>query len=178
MDALASSHNASPASASEQALIALRRILKAVDSHSRTLARDTSLTPSQLAVLKELAATGSAQPSDLARSAGLKQATISILLDRLQERGLVQRARGDTDRRTVFVQITPAGRETLKAAPDLLQSAFGARFAALPDWEQAYVNAALTRLVALLGAGGIDASPVLDVGPVTDLPLTESPEKA
>ncbi|MFN3313825.1 MAG: MarR family winged helix-turn-helix transcriptional regulator [Hyphomonas sp.] len=178
MNPSVASHESVPAHASEQALIALRRILKAVDSHSRTLARDTSLTPSQLAVLKELAATGGAQPGDLARSAGLKQATISILLDRLQARGLVQRARGNTDRRTVFVQITPAGRETLSAAPDLLQAAFGARFAALPDWEQAYINAALTRLVALLGAGGIDASPVLDVGPVTDLPLTEAPEEA
>ncbi|MFN7057187.1 MarR family winged helix-turn-helix transcriptional regulator, partial [Hyphomonas sp.] len=113
MNPSAAPRDSVPAHASEQALIALRRILKAVDSHSRTLARDTSLTPSQLAVLKELAATGGAQPGDLARSAGLKQATISILLDRLQARGLVQRARGNTDRRTVFVQITPAGRETL-----------------------------------------------------------------
>ena len=40
----------------------------------------------------------------------------------------------------------------------------------LPAWEQAYINAALMRLVALLGAGAIDASPVLDVGAVTDLP--------
>ncbi len=178
MDASAPLEPSRPVNASEQALIALRRIVKAVDSQSRMLARDTNLTPSQLAVLKELAETGGAQPGDLARSAGLKQATISILLDRLQERGLVRRARGNTDRRTVFVQITPAGRETLSAAPDLLQAAFGARFAALPDWEQAYVNAALTRLVALLGAGGIDASPVLDVGPVTDLPMPEAPEGA
>lgn len=164
-DALESSH-----AASETALISLRRILKAVEAQSRALARDTSLTPSQLVVLKELAQRGGAQPGELARAAGLKQATISILLDKLQARGLVLRSRGDADRRTVRVQITPEGRQMLSAAPDLLQAEFGARFAHLPDWEQAYINAALTRLVSLLGAADIDASPILDVGPVTDLP--------
>ncbi len=160
----------SPPEPAEQALISLRRILKAVDAHARSLARDTSLTPSQLVVLKELAAKGAAQPGELARAAGLKQATISILLDRLQARGLIQRTRGSADRRTVQVQITPEGRAMLAEAPDLLQAEFGARFARLPDWEQAYVNAALTRLVALLGAEGIDASPVLDVGAINELP--------
>ena len=156
--------------ASGQALISLRRILKAVEAHSRTLARDTSLTPSQLVVLKELAGRESAQPGELAKAAGLKQATISILLDKLQARGLVVRNRGDADRRTVLVQITRLGRQILAEAPDLLQAEFDARFARLPDWEKAYINAALTRLVALLGAGNIDASPILDVGRVTDLP--------
>ncbi|MBA3069220.1 MAG: MarR family transcriptional regulator [Hyphomonas sp.] len=160
----------SPPIAADQALISLRRILKAVDAQARTLARDTSLTPSQIVVLKELAARESVQPGELARSAGLKQATISILLDRLQERGLVQRTRGDEDRRTVRVQITPDGRQVLSEAPDLLQTQFGGRFESLPEWEQAYINAALTRLVALLGATDIDASPVLDVGGLTDLP--------
>jgi MarR family transcriptional regulator, organic hydroperoxide resistance regulator len=157
-------------SAADQALVSLRRIVKVVDSQARTLARDTSLTPSQLVVLSELTAAESVQPSELARAASLKQATISILLDRLQERGLVQRARGNTDRRTVRVQITPEGRRVLAEAPDLLHVEFGTRFEKLPVWEQAYINAALLRLVALLGASAIDASPVLDVGAVTDLP--------
>ncbi len=160
----------SPPRPADAALVSLRRIVKVVDAQARTLARDTSLTPSQLIVLSELASSESLQPGELARAASLKQATISILLDRLQERGLVQRARGDTDRRTVRVQITPEGRRVLADAPDLLQVEFGARFEELPSWEQAYINAALMRLVALLGAGAIDASPVLDVGAVTDLP--------
>jgi len=159
-----------PTSAADQALISLRRILKAVEAQARTLARVTSLTPSQIVVLKELAAKDGTQPGELARAAGLKQATISILLDRLQERGLIQRTRGDTDRRTVRVQITPDGERVLADAPDLLQTEFGGRFEQLPEWEQAYINAALTRLVALLGAGSIDASPVLDVGGLTELP--------
>ena len=155
---------------SASALVALRRIVKAVEAHARRLARDTSLTPSQVGVLKDLSVKAGAQPGELARSSGLKQATISILLDRLQERGLVLRARGDADRRTVVVQITPEGRRTLAETPDLLQTEFADRFDRLPDWEQAYLNAALLRLVTLLDASDVDASPVLDVGAVHELP--------
>ncbi len=160
--------------AADEALISLRRILKAVDAQARTLARETSLTPSQIVVLKELSTRQSVQPGELARSAGLRQATISILLDRLQERGLVRRTRGDEDRRTVRVQITSEGQRVLADAPDLLQTEFGGRFERLPAWEQAYINAALTRLVALLGASGIDAAPVLDVGGLTEQPADRS----
>ncbi len=156
--------------AADEALVALRRIVKTVDSHARALAQQSGLTPSQLVVLKDLAGKNGAKPSELARTTGLKQATISILLDRLQERRLVQRARGDADRRTVMVQITPEGRQTLADAPDLLQVQFGARFNQLPEWEQAYINAALKRLVALMGVSDLDAAPVLDIGGVTDLP--------
>lgn len=158
------------AAPSDQALVSLRRILKAVDSSARALARETSLTPSQLVVLGELASSGGAKPGELARAAGLKQATISILLDRLQARGLILRTRGEKDRRTVLVQITPEGENILSGAPDLLQESFGARFDNLPDWEQAYINAALARLVSLLGAEDIEAAPVLDVGAITELP--------
>lgn len=158
------------AAPSDQALVSLRKILKAVDSSARALARETSLTPSQLVVLGELASRSSAQPGELARAAGLTQATISILLDRLQARGLIQRTKGEKDRRTVLVQITPEGKAILSGAPDLLQESFGARFGALPDWEQAYINAALARLVSLLGAENIQAAPVLDVGAITELP--------
>jgi DNA-binding MarR family transcriptional regulator len=84
----------------------------------------------------------------------------------LQEAGLVARQRGESDRRQVWVTITDIGREKLSAAPDLLQEVFRARFERLPEWEQAFLIAALLRIVSLLDAEEIDASPVLDVVPI------------
>ena len=58
---------------------------------------------------------------------------VTRLLDRLEKRDLVQRARGDTDRRVVLVRITPAGTALLEAC-DLdrrLTEAFAPRFAGL-----------------------------------------------
>lgn len=148
------------------ALIALRRILKATDANIKALAALSGLTASQLRVLQLLAARGKMLTSELARTVALNLATVSILVDKLQEAGLVARQRGESDRRQVWVTITDIGREKLSAAPDLLQEVFRARFERLPEWEQAFLIAALLRIVSLLDAEEIDASPVLDVVPI------------
>ncbi|MET3528034.1 hypothetical protein [Phenylobacterium koreense] len=64
------------------------------------------------------------------------------------------------------LQITPKGLSVLEAAPDLLQQQFSERFARLPSWEQAMILASLERLGAMLGAGDMDAAPLLDAGAI------------
>ncbi len=154
----------------DTALIALRRILKATEANVKALASESGLTASQLLVLQILRVQDEILTGDLAKAVDLKQATTSILVDKLQERGLVERRRGQTDRRRVWVQITAQGRQVVAGAPDLLQNTFIERFTKLADWEQALIVASLLRLVSLLDAEKIDASAVLDVGTITDLP--------
>ncbi|WP_163265673.1 MarR family winged helix-turn-helix transcriptional regulator [Chelativorans alearense] len=150
----------------QTSLIALRRILRATELNARTLARATGLTTPQLIVLEIVAAAGRITPKDIAARAGVGQATATALVDKLEARGLVTRTRGEQDRRVVWVAPTEAGLEMLKAAPDPLQRTFSKQFEALPDWEQAMVVAALEKVGAMLNAGTIDASPLLDVGAV------------
>jgi DNA-binding MarR family transcriptional regulator len=154
----------------ETALVAMRRILRATDINVRKLARESGLTTSQMIVLQRLARSGPASAGDIARAASLSQATVTSLLDKLGANGLVVRERGSTDRRRVWVEITDAGRAKLAGAPDLLQERFLKRFKTLEDWEQAFLNAALLRVVDLLGAEDIDASPLLDTGELDELP--------
>ena len=154
----------------EVALVALRRVLKATANNVKAVAHKTGLTASQLLVLQVLKTQGDTLTGNLARAVDLKQATISILLDRLQENGLVERRRGETDRRRVWVHITDKGLKALEGAPDLLQETFRSRFQALPEWEQASVVAALLRVVSLMDAEKLDAAPLLDVGGVNDPP--------
>ncbi len=158
----------------ETALVALRRILKATAGNVRTVAYNTGLTASQLLVLQVLKSRGETLTGDLAKAVDLKQATISILLDKLQDRGLVERQRGQSDRRRVWVKITEEGARTLQGAPDLLHQTFRARFRDLADWEQASLVASLLRVVSLLDAEEIEASPLLDVGGINDLPSGNS----
>lgn len=155
---------------SEIALVALRRILKATEANVKTLAARSGLTASQLLALQSLATSGEMLVGDLARMLELRHATISILLDKLQDLGLVERRRHEYDRRKVWVRITPTGIDRLRGAPGLLQNRFRQRFSALPEWEQSMLLAGLQRIVELLDAGDIDASPVLDIGGIVDLP--------
>lgn len=149
---------------STDALIAIRRILRAAEFASRDLARRSGLTPSQVVVLQIVSRVGEAGAGAISEGARLSQATVTALLDRLEERALVKRKRDPVDRRRVSVELTAEGRTALTNMPDVLQDRFAARFGRLQDWEQASIIAALERVAGLLDAEGMDASPILDIG--------------
>lgn len=148
----------------DQVIIELRRIMRATQLSARTLARESGMTTSQLIVLQVLRAQGEMTARQIAESMHLTQATVTSLLDRLQERGWITRERGEKDRRRVHVRLTDAGERQLNRAPESLQQRFVSQFAALQPWEQSSILAALQRVAHLLDAASIDASPVLDVG--------------
>lgn len=155
---------------SDAALVALRRIIRATELDSRALAKQSGLTPSQLLLLQMLAKEGAMTAGAIAKSASLSQATVTALLDKLEARGLLRRARDTADRRRVFVELTEAGRLSETNAPGLLQERFEKRFGKLQDWEQAFLIAALEKTAALLDAEDIDAAPVLYVGTLNEAP--------
>lgn len=147
------------------ALKALRRILRTSELGNRQLANATGLTPSQLLVLQEIADRGEATPSELSAVLQFGQATVTNIVDRLEEAGLVTRERREQDKRRVFLGVTEAGHRTIEQAPSMVQARFSERYAALPEWEQAMILAGLSRLADMLGAGG-DAAPLLDSGSI------------
>lgn len=151
---------------SQQALSAMRQVLRATENYARNLSRSTGLTASQLLLLQVLDQHGETTAGQIAGHMGITQATTTSLLHKLEARGLVRRQRGDSDRRQVWLSLTEEGRERLAAAPDGLQAIFKERFENLDSWEQAMLVAALERVVALLDADALDAAPVLDVGAI------------
>jgi DNA-binding MarR family transcriptional regulator len=152
------------ASMEEQVLTELRRILRATQNEARTLARENGMTPSQLIVLQSLKAQGEMTARQIADAMHLTQATVTSLLDRLQERGWITRTRGEQDRRRVHVRLTKDGERQIQRTPTSLHERFVNHFRALEPWEQSSMLAALQRIAHLLDAASLDASPVLDVG--------------
>ena len=149
---------------STTALVALRRILRVTELNARKLAHQSDLTASQILVLQCVAQKGSALPSAIARSVELKQATVTVLTNKLEASGLVTRRRDTEDRRRVWIELTDAGRAALARSPDLLHNRFQRAFDGLEEWEQSMIITTLERVAALLDAEDLDASPVLDVG--------------
>ena len=141
------------------ALVAIRRILRVTELSARALTREVGLNISQLLVLQILEEAGETTAGNIAARVNLKQATVTSLLDKLEQRGFVRRRRGETDRRKVWVELMPTGRQALADAPDMLQERFRVRFQGLPDWEQAYLMGALERVAALLDAEDLHPEP-------------------
>ncbi len=151
----------------DQIVAAIRRIMRAVDLHSRHLAEEHGLTGPQLATLQAASRLGEASSTGaLARAVHLSGPTVTGILDRLAKRGLVERARSGQDRRSVTITITRHGEEVLAAAPSLLQDRFRAELARVEDWERNMILAMLQRIAAMMDAESLDASPVLVPGPV------------
>lgn len=132
-------------------LIALRRITRAMDVHSRALQQSVGLTGPQLATLLLVAGREPISTGDVAREVHLGHATVTGILDRLEQRELIQRWRGEDDRRCVLLRVTAAGRSLLAEAPPPLPINFSARLEALPDWERTLIVAMLQRTAAMLG---------------------------
>ena len=143
-------------------LVALRRILRASESNARALARETGLTTAQLVVLQIVADAGETTPKAIADRSGTSQATVTSLVEKLHRRGFVERRRGETDRRQLWLTLTPVGRTALDEAPDPLHERFSDAFRRLPSWEQAMIVAALERVASLVGGSEVSpADPLL-----------------
>lgn len=126
-------------------LVALRRVIRATDLHSRELVRSSGLTAPQLLLLQTVKAKGEATVGELAQEMSLSQATVTSILDRMEARKLVSRKKSTADRRKVHVTLTTLGKTTIRNAPVPLQESFVEQFRQLQDWEQHMIIAALQR---------------------------------
>ena len=148
-------------------LQALRRIIRAVDLHSHKLSSRYKITGPQLGCLMSIAEDGPLTSAKLSRTIYLSPSTVVGIIDRLEEKGLVERQRSLRDRRQVHISITPAGRTLIAEAPPLLQDKLAEALGNLPDNEQIQMTRALEKLVDLMEAGDIGAAPVLETGSLT-----------
>lgn len=145
-------------------LQSLRRIIRAVDLHSRKLSTQYKITGPQLSCLLVVNDRGPVTVSSLARAVHLSPSTIVGILDRLEQKGLVLRQRSSQDRRVVNLEITEDGRRLVRSAPSLLQETLSRAVQDLPEEEQIAITVALEKIVVLMEAEDIDASPVLETG--------------
>lgn len=148
----------------DEVLVALRRVIRATDLHSKHLSKTTGLTSPQILLLHTIREKGEVTIGEIAQDMSLSQATVTTILDRLEKRNLVYRERSKEDKRKVHAHLTDEGHEILKTAPVPLQDQFARHFADLQEWEKNMIISSLQRVAKMMDAENIDASPVLDIG--------------
>ncbi len=148
----------------DQVLVALRRIIRATDLHSKKLSKTSGLTSPQLLILQTLRDNSDLTVGQVAKQVSLSQATVTTIVDRLERGGYVYRERGTADKRKVYVYLTDKAFETLVDAPKPLQDDFVRQYQDLHDWEQTMILSSLERVAYMMDAQHIDAAPVLDIG--------------
>jgi DNA-binding MarR family transcriptional regulator len=82
--------------------------------------REFGLSQGEAHILAQLAAAAPATVADLHRGLAHKRSTLTSILDRLEERGLVTRSVGETDRRTFVITPTARGKRIARQVHDHL----------------------------------------------------------
>lgn len=152
----------------EELLIALRRVIRAIDMRSKKLNKEAGLTGPQLLVMQNIAKTPGIMVRQIAQNINLSPATVTSILDRLELKVLVERVRSTEDKRRVGVFLTEQGESMLIKAPLPLQEHFVNRFGQLQEWEQSQMVATMQRIASMMDAENIDAAPVLEVGNISE----------
>ena len=131
--------------------------------------RQFGLTGPQLIVLQEISRREEVSAGEIAKAISLGQATVTGILERLENRGLIVRQRSNSDKRRVLVQATSASKQLLEKTPPPMQEHFIQQLTNLQDWEQAMILSSLQRIVSMMDAKNIKAAPILVAGPIDEI---------
>jgi len=98
---------------SVQLAVVLRDAITRLNRRVRQTRPVGDLTATQLSALSSLQLSGAMTPRELADAERVRPPTMTKIVARLEERGLVQRTPHPTDGRQVILSVTPAGRDML-----------------------------------------------------------------
>ncbi|WP_425619224.1 MarR family winged helix-turn-helix transcriptional regulator [Anatilimnocola sp. NA78] len=143
----------------DEIIVAIRRISQAVEGYSRYLWQEYGLTAPQLGALRELEKSPMATPGHLAEQLHVSPQTVAGILKRLEQRGLITRARDENDRRSFSLQLSDEGRRLSNEAPSLLRDQFRTELNRLQLWEATQILATLQRVATMMSAEDVDADP-------------------
>lgn len=130
-------------------LKAIRRLARAIDIQSRQFDRELGLTLPQYIVLTAVHDLQNGTNREIAAAADASPATVVGILDKLEAKGLIMRARSTSDRRSVHIRLTEKGAETLALTPFPLGPGFETAFAALSADARSRTIATLNELAEL-----------------------------
>lgn len=129
--------------------VKLMRAANAVSERAHRHLPGTGLTETQFAVLEALVSLGPLFQRDIGRKILKSRANITLVVDNLEQRGLVRRERSKEDRRFMAVHLTETGRRLMEKVFPRHARILREEFSVLTAEEQEQLG----RLCKKLGAG-------------------------
>jgi len=135
---------------STRILESIRRLVRLLRVSDRAAQTSAGLSAAQLFVLAELGKTPEQSLSDLAERTRTHQSSVSVVVSRLVEAGLVTRERDSDDARKLVLTLTRSGRAALQKAPPIAQEQLIDVILALPARERSAFADTFERILAAL----------------------------
>ena len=128
----------------------IRRLMQAGELFTKELNKAYQVSSPQLHCLLALHENGPLPPSRIARHIMVKSSTVTGIIDRLEQKGFVERLRNSPDRRVITIQLTEAGKELAKNAPPPIQHKIVDGIRKLPEEEINQIILSLSKLTHML----------------------------
>lgn len=113
---------ATPADDTRTVLEGLRRVVQALRVTARDAEHRHGLSAAQIFVLHLLERDGPASVNALAARSFTHQSSVSVVVSRLVDAGMVERRRAEDDARRAEIALTARGRALLRRVPEPAQS--------------------------------------------------------
>jgi DNA-binding MarR family transcriptional regulator len=138
-----------------QALMkSIRMIAQAIDTRSKAMSRISGLTIPQVVILQGVRDLGEVTTNGLSRHVDLSPGTVVSILEKLEERGFIERYRNAQDRRVVHTRMTASGAAILAQAPSLLPDEVVRAIKALDDGDRRSLVGSFQSVAAMLNKAG------------------------
>lgn len=152
----------------------LRRIVQALRLSSSQAERALGVSGAQLFVLQQLAGSPDASIRELAERTRTDPSSVSVVVQRLVQAGLVSRSPDPEDRRRAVLALTPAGARRVRRAPEPAQARLLEALRTLDRPELLRFTRTLDALAAQLGAPAAPASMFFEEPPRAGRPHREA----
>ncbi|MGM0427656.1 MAG: MarR family winged helix-turn-helix transcriptional regulator [Thermodesulfobacteriota bacterium] len=128
----------------------IRRLVRARELYTKELIRKHHLSASQLHCILVLHERGPISPSQIAKHIMVNSSTVTGVIDRLENKGFLQRIRNSKDRRVITITLTEAGKKLAMHAPLPIQEQMVEGLKGLPGQERDKIIQALRKLTGML----------------------------
>ena len=146
---------------SQRIMDAIRRLVRMLRVSDRSAQSRLGISGAQLFVLRELGKTPGLSLNELASRTRTDQSSVSVVVGRLFDAGLLTRERDDRDARRLILNLTPTGRALMDQAPRSAQERMLEVFDAMPAADRKRFAEEFEDLLRRIGAGEECAAPML-----------------
>lgn len=142
----------------KEIIYSIRRLMQAGELYTKELNKVYNISSAQLNCLLTLHENGSLPPSQIAKLIMVNSSTVTGIIDRLEQKGLVKRMRISTDRRIITVELTKNGKVLAENAPPPIQQKIFDGLARLSEKELNNISNTLLKLTDMLDVQDLEVT--------------------
>jgi DNA-binding MarR family transcriptional regulator len=144
----------------KEIVVAIRQLYRGVYLDSSKMSRRFGLTGPQGNVLRTLIQHGPLSSAELSRKLFVTPSNMTGIIDRLENKGLIERIKKKGDRRIVLINLTEKGIELSKNVPDSIEKKLISGLADLEPEEVRSLLKAMNQILSLVDAEDLPDMPI------------------